>query len=74
MRYILQKRVRSTLIFGRTADPDRPYTWMQIMANDDKELLQDFMYKITDGEKRAEKNYRIIDTEARNGRANKNGR
>lgn len=74
MRYILQKRVRSVLIFGREADPDRPYTWAQIMADDDKELLQDFMYKITDGEKRAEKNYRIIDTEARNGKTNKNRR
>lgn len=74
MRYILQKRVRSVLIFGRKADPDRPYTWVQIMADDDKELLQDFMHKITDGEKRAEKNYRIIDTEARNGKTNKNRR
>lgn len=74
MRYILQKRVRSVLIFGRDADPNRPYTWAQILADDDEELLRDFMYKITDGEKRAKRNYRIIDTEAKNGKTNRSKR
>lgn len=74
MRYILQKRVRSVEIFGRNADPARPYTWTQIYADDDEQLLLDFMYKITDGDKRSERNYRILDTEAKYDRPDKHKR
>ncbi len=71
MRYELQHRVPSAKVFGRRADPDRPYMWQRVASSDDKQLLEDMKYKITEGSKAAEKNYRIIDKEdARRGKAN----
>lgn len=64
MRYELQRRVPSRQIFGKNADPARPYVWVRITSSNDKELLSDYKYKITDGEKQIERNYRIFDTEA----------
>ena len=63
MRYELQHRVPSAKVFGRRADPARPYIWQRVASSNDKQLLEDMKYKIIDGSKAAEKNYRIIDKE-----------
>lgn len=64
MRYELQHRVPSAKVFGRRADPARPYIWQRVASSNDQQLLEDMKYKIIDGSKAAEKNYRIIDKEA----------
>lgn len=63
MRYIILQKFSSGQIFGRNADPDRPYVWQQICASDDRELLEDMIYKMTDGDKKQARNYKILDKE-----------
>ncbi len=70
MRYELQHRVPSVKVFGKQADPDRPYVWQCVARSNDKQLLEDQKYKITEGQKSVERNYRIIDKEdERHGKA-----
>ncbi len=59
MRYIILKRVPSGRVFKRKADPNRPYVWMWIFEDRDKELCEDMLYKLTDGDKRQMRNYKI---------------
>lgn len=58
-RYILKHRIRSEQKFGRKADPERPYMWDIIESSDDRQLLEDLLYKITDGHNSG--NYKIFD-------------
>lgn len=63
--YELQRRIPSGRKFGRKADPSRPYIWERIATGDDRELLEDMKYKISDGDRAEERLYRIVDKRER---------
>lgn len=67
-RYELQRKVPSGRLYGRKADPLRPYTWQHVASSNDEQLLQDMRYKMADNDKQAAADFRIIDKEARHGR------
>lgn len=66
MRYKLQHRIPAVQMFGRFADPKRETVWKTIAQSDDRQFLEDQKAKITEGDRRAERQYRIVDEEERN--------
>ena len=65
MRYKLQHRIPSVQMFVRFADPKRETVWKTIAQSDDRQFLEDQKVKITEGDRRAERQYRIVDEEER---------
>jgi len=61
MNFELQKRIPSGQKFGRKADPTRPYVWVFVASSNDRALLEDMRYKLSDGDKAQDRNFRIID-------------
>lgn len=68
MKYELQRKIPSGRIYGRKADPQRPYIWQHVASSNDEQLLKDLRYKIADNDRQAASDFRIIDKEAEHGK------